>query len=68
VVRGADLLLSTFRQLLLYRALGLNPPRFFHAPLVLDPITGQRLAKRNAALSLRELRREGVAPESLRGF
>ncbi len=65
VVRGADLLLSTFRQLLLYRALGWEAPAFFHTPLVTDPATGQRLAKRHASLSLRELRRKGVRPESL---
>jgi glutamyl/glutaminyl-tRNA synthetase len=45
VVRGEDLLMSTFRQLLLYRALDLRPPRFYHAPLVLDE-SGKRLAKR----------------------
>ena len=66
VVRGADLLLSTFRQLLLYRALGLTPPAFYHAPLLADPATGQRLAKRHDALSLRQLRASGAAPEALR--
>lgn len=66
VVRGADLLLSTFRQLLLYRALGWEPPAFYHAPLVLDPATGQRLAKRHASLSLRQLRERGVDPATLR--
>ena len=66
VVRGADLLLSTFRQLLLYRALGFTPPAFYHAPLVYDPATGQRLAKRHAALSLRQLRQSGANPETLR--
>ena len=65
VVRGADLLLSTFRQLLLYRALGWNPPAFCHAPLVRDPATGERLAKRHAALSLRQLRAEGADPAHL---
>ncbi len=65
VVRGQDLLTSTFRQLLLYRALGLKPPRFYHAPLVLDE-SGNRLAKRHASLSLRALREEGVAPEEIR--
>jgi glutamyl-tRNA synthetase len=65
VVRGADLLLSTARQLLLYRALGLLPPRFFHCPLVTDA-TGTRLAKRHDALSLRALRERGETPESLR--
>ena len=67
VVRGADLLLSTFRQLLLYRALGLTPPTFYHAPLLTDPETGLRLAKRHDALSLRQLRAAGAAPEALRG-
>jgi glutamyl-tRNA synthetase len=61
VVRGADLLLSTARQLLLYRALGLPPPRFYHAELMLDE-AGQRLAKRHDALSLRTLRDRGRIP------
>jgi glutamyl-tRNA synthetase len=65
VVRGADLLLSTARQLLLYRALGLTPPAFFHCPLMTDE-HGVRLAKRHAALSLRELRAAGKSPEELR--
>ena len=65
VVRGADLLLSTFRQLLLYRALGLSAPRFYHAELITDA-AGQRLAKRHDSLSLRELRASGADPEELR--
>jgi glutamyl-tRNA synthetase len=65
VVRGADLLPSTARQLLLYRALGLTPPAFFHCPLMTDE-NGVRLAKRHAALSLRELRAAGKSPEELR--
>jgi len=65
VVRGADLLKSTARQLLLYRALGSEPPKFFHSPLMTDE-TGVRLAKRHDALSLRTLRERGVSPESLR--
>jgi glutamyl-tRNA synthetase len=65
VVRGADLLKSTARQLLLYRALGLRPPAFFHCPLVTDE-QGVRLAKRHDALSLRALRAQGASPEKLR--
>ncbi len=65
VVRGEDLLMSTFRQLLLYRALDLRPPKFYHAPLVLDE-SGKRLAKRHGALSLHALRERGVSPEELR--
>lgn len=45
VVRGEDLLLSTARQILLYRALGWNPPEWFHTELIRDA-SGRRLAKR----------------------
>jgi glutamyl-tRNA synthetase len=65
VVRGADLLVSTARQVLIYRALGLTPPKFFHCALMLDE-KGERLAKRHDALSLRKLRELGETPESLR--
>ena len=65
VVRGADLLLSTARQLLLYRALRYSPPRFYHCPLVKDE-SGVRLAKRHDALSMRTLRQQGVSPEEVR--
>jgi glutamyl/glutaminyl-tRNA synthetase len=65
VVRGADLLLSTARQILLYRALGLVIPDFFHCALMTDE-KGVRLAKRHDALSLRTLRQKGITPESLR--
>ncbi len=64
VVRGADLVQSTFRQLLLFRALGHPPPAFCHAPLLLDA-AGQRLAKRTDALALRTLRAQGVTPAAL---
>ena len=65
VVRGADLLVSTARQLLLYRALELIAPSFYHCDLMLDA-EGNRLAKRNKALSLRELRTNGKTPEEVR--
>jgi glutamyl/glutaminyl-tRNA synthetase len=65
VVRGEDLLRSTARQLLLYHALGLTPPAFYHCPLLRDE-QGQRLAKRHAALSLRQLRERGLTPRQLR--
>ena len=54
VVRGEDLLLSTARQLLIYRALKWYPPAFYHCHLVRDE-NGQRLAKRNKALSLKSI-------------
>ena len=67
VVRGADLLKSTARQLLLYRALGLAPPVWHHCPLLRDT-GGQRLAKRADALSLRALRGRGHTPEAVRAM
>jgi glutamyl-tRNA synthetase len=65
VVRGADLRLSTFRQLLLYRALGLKAPAFYHCALMTDE-KGVRLAKRHDALALRTLREQGQTPEEIR--
>lgn len=65
VVRGADLLRSTARQLLLFAALGHPAPRYYHCPLMTDE-RGVRLAKRHDALSLRTLRQQGSTPEALR--
>ena len=65
VVRGADLLLSTARQILLYRALGLTPPQFYHCELMRDG-HGERLAKRHDSLSLRTLREQGQTATQLR--
>jgi glutamyl-tRNA synthetase len=67
VVRGDDLLPSTARQLLLYRALGLTAPRFAHVPLVTGE-DGARLAKRHGALSLGELRERGADPRAVAGL
>ncbi len=64
VVRGADLLTSTARQILLHRALDAEPPAFYHCPLVTDA-HGERLAKRHDALSLRTLREQGRTPGEL---
>jgi len=64
VVRGADLLKSTARQLLLIRALGLPVPAYYHCDLVRDE-GGMRLAKRHDALSLRKLRNQGYSPQQL---
>jgi glutamyl-tRNA synthetase len=61
VVRGEDLLRSTARQLLVYRALGAAPPAWCHLPLVRDA-GGRRLAKRHQALSVRDLRARGHTP------
>lgn len=65
VVRGADLLRSTARQILLLRALGLRQPAYYHCDLLRDE-HGQRLAKRTDALSLRQLRQQGLTPDQVR--
>ena len=67
VVRGDDLVPSTPRQLLLYEALGLTPPRFVHVPLVVGP-DGRRLAKRHGDTRIGALREAGVPPEVLIGL
>ena len=64
VVRGADLLKSTARQILIYRALGIEPPQFYHCDLVRDE-SGVRLAKRHDALSVRRLRESGWTSEQV---
>ena len=66
VVRGDDLVPSTPRQILLYRALGWTPPRFAHVPLVQDA-DGRRLAKRDGSIKLASLREQGVDPRALIG-
>ncbi len=65
VVRGADLLSSTPRQLYLYELLGLDPPRFRHIPLVLAP-DGRRLSKRDGDLAMDVLRTR-YSPEEIVG-
>jgi glutamyl/glutaminyl-tRNA synthetase len=65
VVRGADLLKSTARQILLFRALELAAPDYFHCDLVRDS-SGVRLAKRHDSLSIRRLREMGWTPEQVR--
>jgi glutamyl/glutaminyl-tRNA synthetase len=64
VVRGADLLRSTARQILIDRALGWEPPAWYHCPLMNDE-RGQRLAKRHDALSLRAMREQGKTPDEV---
>ena len=65
VVRGADLLKSTARQILLFRALGLRTPDYYHCDLVRES-SGVRLAKRHDSLSVRKLREMGWTPAEVR--
>lgn len=66
VVRGMDLLDSTARQIQLIKALGGTPPAYAHVPLVLNA-EGEKLSKRDAGLTLRELREAGIRPEAVVG-
>jgi glutamyl-tRNA synthetase len=66
VVRGADLVASTPRQIWLARALGAQEPRYAHLPLVVAP-DGSRLEKRTPGASVRELRERGVSAERVVG-
>lgn len=67
VVRGDDLVESTFRQLLVYEALGAEPPRFAHVPLVLGP-DWKRLSKRHGSISVRAFREAGWHAPRLVGW
>jgi glutamyl-tRNA synthetase len=66
VIRGADLVPSTPRQILLYHHLGLSAPSFGHVPLAIGT-DGQRLAKRDQSLKLSTLHEAGVDPRALVG-
>jgi glutamyl-tRNA synthetase len=67
VMRGDDLLSSTPRQMLLYRALGWAVPRFAHVPLVIGA-DGKRLAKRHGESRIAQFRDQGVSPEKVVGW
>ncbi|PYV25642.1 MAG: glutamate--tRNA ligase [Acidobacteria bacterium] len=67
VVRGADHLSNTPKQILMYRALGAPLPVFAHLPLILGP-DRQRLSKRHGATSVGAYREQGVLPEALLNF
>jgi glutamyl/glutaminyl-tRNA synthetase len=64
VVRGADLLKSTARQILILGALEYSPPAYYHCDLVRDA-TGMRMAKRHDSASIRQLREAGKTPEEI---
>ncbi len=67
VVRGDDHISNTPKQILLYRALGVDEPRFAHVPLILGP-DKKRLSKRHGATSVMEYARAGYLPEAMVNF
>lgn len=64
VVRGADHLNNTPRQLQLYEALGFQPPRFAHIPLILAP-DGSKMSKRHGSVAITEYREKGYLPQAM---
>lgn len=64
VIRGDDHISNTPKQLLLYEALGEEPPKFGHLPLILGP-DNRRLSKRHGATSVEEFKSKGYLPEAM---
>ncbi len=67
VIRGREHMTSTPRQLLLYQALGFEPPQFAHVPLLVEP-GGKKLSKRHASASVQSYRDRGFTPEAVLNF
>jgi glutamyl-tRNA synthetase len=67
VIRGEDHISNTPKQILLYEALNITPPKFAHLPLILGP-DRSKLSKRHGAVALREYKKEGYLPEALVNF
>ncbi len=64
VIRGDDHLTNTFRQVAIYRAMGWEPPRFAHLPLIHGP-DGAKLSKRHGAVAVLDYREQGMLPEAM---
>jgi glutamyl-tRNA synthetase len=67
VIRGEDHLSNTPKQLLVFEALGAEPPLYAHLPLLHGP-DGKKLSKRHGAASVQELRAAGYLPEAVRNY
>ena len=67
VVRGDDHLSNTPKQLLVLEALGAEPPRYAHLPLLHGP-DGKKLSKRHGAVSVEALRDDGYLPAAVRNY
>lgn len=67
IIRGDEHLSNMPRQLLLYEALGITPPKFAHIPMILGP-DGAKLSKRHGATSVGQYREQGFLPEALVNF
>ena len=68
IIRGADHLSNTPKQLLISQALGFDPPQYAHLPMVLGSSKGEKLSKRHGATSVEQYRDDGYLPEALINF
>ncbi len=67
VIRGDDHLSNTPKQIVIYKALGFDIPKFYHVPMILNP-QGKKLSKRDGAMDVMEYKKEGFLPEALINF
>ena len=68
IIRGADHLSNTPKQVLLAQALELDMPQFAHLPMVLGSSKGEKLSKRHGATSIEQYRNEGYLPQAMINF
>ncbi len=67
VIRGDDHLSNTPKQIVIYKALGFDIPKFYHVPMILNP-QGKKLSKRDGAMDVMEYKKDGILPEALLNF
>ncbi|HMA02639.1 MAG: glutamate--tRNA ligase [Gemmatimonas sp.] len=67
VMRGDDHISNTPKQILLYRALGTEPPRFAHVPMI-HGMDGKKLSKRHGATAVADYQKEGILPSAMVNF
>ena len=67
VIRGDDHLSNTPKQIVVYKALGFNVPKFYHVPMINNP-SGKKLSKRDGAMDVMDYKNEGYLPEALLNF
>ncbi len=67
VLRGQEHTINTFKQLLIYKAFGWKPPKFYHLSIILDE-QRKKLSKRKGSVFVRQFRDEGYLPEALFNF
>jgi len=67
IIRGDDHFTNTFKQILVYKAFGWEPPKFYHVPMIHNE-KGSKMSKRDGAVDVMEYKREGYLPEALLNF